>query len=191
MNKTKYFILQTIRLLFIAIIIAMFTGCKSEKKQDNKTEFETSMTVRDTLAVKELVDQFFDLVEQGQLADAAGMVYKTDPHEPYKAPVLLDNEDLQQVMGLLKSIPISSHRIDYIKFNESYANEVKCTAIIEPATDGNPEISTVFYFKPVDVMGNWLLCLIDSRNGDQTIIDRNARDSVEKRFSAESLEETL
>lgn len=167
--------------IFVVFIIAVsMMGCRGEKKSTGNdsgyTQYEQALTNKDTTAVMNLVESFMQYVEVGKCAEAASMLYQSDPDDKYGECNLLENDELQEVTTFLKQITIKKHRIDYIKFNEVYDNEVKCTAIIEEAHDGMPEISTVFYFKPVDYLGHWVLCLLNSRDGDRRTIQGHDND---------------
>lgn len=62
---------------------------------------------------------------------------------------------------------------------------VKCTALIMEAYDNVPEIKTAFYFKPIDHLGKWRLCMVDSRRGDKTIITPEQKDSMQNLYNKE------
>src|SRR5574344_309970 len=156
-------ILKVTGFLFVLISIVTLSSCKSKQKDHtgNETGFEKSMTNQDTIEVKRLVDMFFQYAEHGKTADAAAMLYKDSVEDEYSEPQLLDNE------------------------------EMKCTTLIEPAHGKMPEIKTVFYFKPINYLGNWRLCLLNSRNGDEPVIDNNKKDSVSKEYSNQMREKKL
>lgn len=176
----------------LLFVIICFTGCKDRQKQNNNlTGFEQSMTNADSTEVVHLVNMFFQYAENGKYADAAAMLYKENTKDNYSELQLLDNEDMKKVRDLLSSLPITKHNIDYIKFSQTYSNEVKCTAIIQPAHDNIPEIKTVYYFKPVNYLGKWKLCLLDSHNGDQPVIESAKKDSMEKEYGKELREKVV
>ena len=182
MIKKKYLTL----LLFATVMSAfIFTGCKGDKapKGNQPTGFELAMTDQDTTAVVNLINQFFGMVESGNITDAVSMLYQDCDSDVYAEPELLDNEQIRRTTTLLKALPVVNHRIEYIKFSETYANEVKVSAIIAEAEDGMPEVKTVFYFKPVDFMGNWRLCLVNSTEGDQRLISNEQADSLQEKFA--------
>lgn len=83
---------------------------------------------------------------------------------------------------MLESVPMVDYRIEYIKFDENYQNEVLCHVIIKKAEGDMPEMSTKMFFKPVNYMGNWLLCLTNTEYGDKGVVNPDKRDSVEKDF---------
>lgn len=164
--KLKY---QIVGLLTLILLLFSTIGCTEKQKavstSTNKTGYELAVTHQDTIEVTHLVNLFMNYLEDGNYAYASAMLYKGDPNDVFGEYLPLDNDELQEKISFFKQFPIHSHRIDYIKFHEAYDNEVKCTAIFQEAHDGMPEISTVFYFKPVDYLGSWLLCLMDSDKG--------------------------
>lgn len=174
-----------VALLFF-LCVCFTIGCKDkapQAKDSNLTDYELAMTNQDTAAVTSLVDQFFQYVESGDVASAAGMLYSINRQNPLEEPELLDNEELQDVMKSFSSFPIIDHHIDYIKFNEVYLNEVKVSAVIEHAHDGMPEIATVCFFRPYDFQGDWRLCLMESLSGDERIISNNDVDSLQQHYA--------
>lgn len=175
---------------FLLLALSLL-GCKSNKPKEATqqfTSFEQDMNNQDSAEVIRLVDLFFQYAERGQVSEAAGMLYQVNSEKEGSEPQPLDNEGLEKMKGLLKSLPIQSHNVDYIKFNESDKNEVKCTAIIAPAHDNVPEIKTVFYFNPVKYFDNWKLCVIDTNSGDRTIISGEKKDSMTHEFNKEMRE---
>lgn len=172
--------------LFMAMT---FVGCKDKPKPtNNMTGFEQNLTNTDSVAVMNLVDRFFECAENGRYDEAASMLYRDNVDSVNEEPQPLDNEHIAKVKQILSALPIKRHEINYIKFQETYSNEVKCTAVIEEAHDDVPEIKTVFYFKPIDYLGNWKLCMVDSYNGDFTIVKNNKQDSLTDKFSKEMID---
>ena len=177
----------------VALVVLMAVGCKQNKPEPKETGFELALTNADSAAVVQLVDQFFGYAEHGGYTDAAAMIHKAynNPDSVYLEPEPLDNDQLNRMIGMLKSLKIKSHHIDYIKFNQTYLNEVKCTAFLTDKTEGPDVIKTVFYFKPVDYMGAWKLCMMDSHSGDHTVIDGDKRDSMTNTYQQEMREKNL
>ena len=166
------------------LVTSFFASCKGNKApKDQPTGFELAMTDKDTTAIVNLVNQFFASVEDGNISDAVAMLYQDCDSDRFEEPQLLDNEQIQRVTNLLKALPVIEHRIDYIKFSETYANEVKVSAIIAHAEDDFPEVKTVFYFKPVDYLGSWRLCLVNSNEGDTRLISNEQADSLQEKFA--------
>lgn len=178
--------------ILLSGILFLAGGCKSDKvPQGNQpTGFELAMTDKDTTTIVNLINHFFQCVESGNVTDAVAMLYMDNANDPNQEPELLDNEHIQRMTGVLKSLPIIDHRIEYIKFNETYSNEVKVSAIIAHAEGDMPEVKTVFYFKPYDYLGNWRLCVVDTNKGDERVIDNNQADSVAKKFEQDMQEKT-
>lgn len=179
---------QKLHLLLPLLLVALLmTGCGKKKKQAEPagTEFEQGMTARDTVAVKQLVDQFFGYAIKKQFAEAAGMLYRND-EDPKGEPQQLNNEEMAEVRGMLESVPMEGYSIEYIKFNDYYANEVLCRVIIRKGEDGMPDITTKMFFKPVNYLGNWLLCLTNTEYGDRGVVNPDDRDSLEKAYRRQS-----
>lgn len=169
--KQKY---QIFGVLSLIILQFATIGCNEKKKAEttgtNKTDYELVVTNQDSVAVLHLVDLFMGFLEEGDFANAAAMLYKGDPNNVFGEYLPLENDELQEKIAFFKQFPIKSHRIDSIKFRETYDNEVKCTAIFQEAHDGMPEASIVFHFKPVDYLGSWILCLLDSDQGQRSLL---------------------
>ena len=181
--KRNYFF-QTVALF--AITILMLTSCHQKAEQkDNRTQFEQYLTNTDSIQVVELINTFFKYAEEENYAEAAAMLYKVDPQHVSNAPELLDNEEMAEIVTLLRTLKIYDHRIDYIKFNEYYLNEAKCTAILFPAQNGLPEASTTFYFKPVDYIDSWVLCLMHSATGDDTFVSEDEKAQLTREYQAD------
>lgn len=184
MGKNKNIIFGMLFLLCGALFLS---GCKDKPKRQVQqfTEFEQKLTNADSTEVARLIEQFFQYAEQGKVSEAAGMLYKTENDSLAAEPQPLDNEGMAKVRALLNSLPIRSHVIDYMKFGETDKNEVKCTALIAPAHDGQPEVKTAFYFKPVKYYDSWKLCIYDTNSGDQTLVAGNKKDSLSREFDLE------
>lgn len=179
-------------LLRVAAVAVIFlfavSACKREKPQEGPqpTDYELAMTNRDTTEVTQLVNQFFDYLENDRLADAVAMLYSMDEENKDAEPQLLDNEQLARVTRSYKMLmPIRGHHIDYIKFNETYNNEVKVTVTLEEAHDGMPAMTSVVYLKPYDYLADWRLCVMSSERHDQRIISNEQADSMQQRYSEE------
>lgn len=174
--------------LVMAVVLGGMTSCNSKKenKGPQPTEFEMNMTNQDSVAVRGLVDQFFKLVKEKDFAGAAQMLYRIDAKDHKSEPQPLDNDEIDKVMGLLKSVPMESYKIEYIKFNESYANEVLCNVVIKKGNGKDiPDITTKMFFKPMRWLGQWCLGVMDSDHGDRGVVNPTKRDSVEKEYAGE------
>lgn len=172
--------------VLLFVLVFALASCNSCSKKETPqgpppTEFEEKMTSKDTVAVKELVDKFFTFVKDKNYSEAAGMVYRA-AQEPGGEPELLNNEEMADVRTMLQSVPMVDYRIEYIKFDDADENEVLCYVIIQKAEGDMPELSTKMFFKPINYMGNWLLCLTNTEYGDKGVVKPDKRDSVEKAF---------
>lgn len=182
---------RNILFLILALCLALLgtASCKDKKKDAPvKTEFETGLNNADSTAVAELVDKFFAYAENRQFDEAAAMLYRTDPNHPNNAPEPLDNAAMDSVKTVLRSFPIADYTIEYMKFSESYKNEVMCRIVIAKGHDKQPDVTTKFFLNPVSYLGNWVLCLINSRtgNGDDTVVDPGKRDSIQLEYETET-----
>ena len=171
--------------LFLLTLPLFLTTCKEKKKEViQQTMFEQNMEEMYTIAILNVVDKFFGYLKEGRPTDAAGMLYMKHPQKPYDEPELLDNEQLQKAIATLKSIPVTDYKVDYIKIHESYENEVKCTVTMFKGNGNDkPDAKTVFYLRPVSYLGNWVLCLMDTNSGSNTIVNSKDRDSVATNYT--------
>ena len=112
--------------LWMGIIICSVSACadknKKSSEEQTQTEFEQTLEAKDTIAVKELIDQFFTYVKNKQTDEAILMLYRNDQTED-GTPVSLNNEEMAEVRAMLESIPMAGYEIAYMKFSEHYANE--------------------------------------------------------------------
>ena len=173
---------------FFFVVLFVMAGCKNQKAPESQspyTDYEKAMTDKDTTEVTHLINLFFEYLEHDKVADAVLMLYVDDPDNPYGELQELDNDQIQKLMNAFKSVPIVDHRIEYIKFNETYANEVKVAAIISKAEGDMPEIKTYYYFRPVDYVGTWRLTLMNSGDGDRRLINNEKADSMKLQYEKE------
>lgn len=172
----------------MALIMSGLASCNmsKEKPKPQATEFELSMTSQDSIAVRNLIDQFFTFVEAKDYAAATQMLYRTNIEHPDEEPQPLDNDEINKVLQTLRSVPVEGYRIEYIKFSESYNNEVLCYVIIKKSTSKDmPDITTKMFFKPMRHLGQWCLGLTNSEWGDQGVVDPAKRDSVKREYAKE------
>ena len=170
----------------MALIMAMASCKKTQeaKPEDlQSTKFENAMTEKDTLAVKELIDKFFRFAIAKDYDGAASMLYRNDLERNGKAWPLID-EEKEKVKKTLQVFPPMDYSIEYIKFNKYKENEVLCNVIMSKTEDGKPLATTKMFFKPVNNMGIWYLCLMDKKHGDRGVVKPEKRDSVRKAYKA-------
>ena len=105
--------------LWMGIIICSVSACadknKKSSEEQTQTEFEQTLEAKDTIAVKELIDQFFTYVKNKQTDEAILMLYRNDQTED-GTPVSLNNEEMAEVRAMLESIPRAGCVLAYMKF---------------------------------------------------------------------------
>lgn len=112
-------------LIFVFVLAALFNllSCQSvDKKQavvdlseEQFNDFVSGLVREDTLAVENLVDKFMTCVQNKQYEQAVSMLYKLDPEDAWNEPLQLSNEEMSNVVCMLKQIPVLSYRINNIK----------------------------------------------------------------------------
>ena len=70
----------------------------------------------------------------------------------------------QELINKVKSKCCGIKGINNIKFKTALMNEVKCTIVMREADGTVPEAANKWYFKPVNYLGGWRLCLMDSNS---------------------------
>jgi hypothetical protein len=156
-------------LIFLAALIALVASCSSkgskQEEQNADDEFvgmpEMVVNGQDSIAVKQLVDKFMDLAINKQYDAAAAMICDIEPDDEQPLPIA--GSKLDEVIGNLKALPITSYEIKNIIFKENDDNEVRCVVTI------NNQFQTAWYFKPVRYLGDWSLCLKNSIDGDHSL----------------------
>ena len=189
--KTRNKRLSLLLAVLVMLLSVSVISCNSKKEQKGPqpTEFEMGMTNQDSIAVRGLIDQFFSSVKVMYYAAVTEMLYRTSYDNSKTEPQPIDNKEIQEVMGLLKSVPMVDYKIEYIKFNESYDNEVLCTVIIKKSKSKDmPDITTKMFFKPMSYLGQWCLGLMNSEWGDDGVVDPAKRDSVKEVYAKEQKE---
>lgn len=172
----------------MALIISLLScnSCGKSEERDNgpkPTDFENAISNKDTLAVETLIDEFFTYAKDKEFSKAAAMLY-CNMEDPNGEPQPLDNEQMEDVCRMLNSIPMVDYKIEYIKFNEFNSNEVMCYVIIMKGDGDMPDVTTKMFFKPINYLGNWLLCLTNSDYGDRGLVDPDKRDSLKNAFNS-------
>lgn len=152
-------------------VLSCQSGSKKQPKKEQKetNEFVAHLTKADTASVETLVNQFMNHVKTGKLEVAVAMLYKADTMDVWNEPLQLDNDEMNNVVKVLGSFPVLSHKIDYIKFHSPVKNEVKCTIVMREAEGEMPAVTNSWYFKPMNYLGGWRLCMMDSSAHDSAI----------------------
>ena len=170
----------------LALAAFIVVGCKSKKETEtnnNLTAFERGLNYDDSIFVVAAVDNFFGLLEAGNVDLAVSTLFKVNPEDVYKEPLALNNEEMAEVRKVFEVFPIIRHRIDYIKFYESYLNEVKVTAVFREADGDIPEGTTTYYLRAINNVGQWVLCAMNTWTGDDVALVRDEdKDSLTRKF---------
>ncbi len=171
--------------LLIAISTAFVacTGCKSDKDSANQmTEFEQSLTSKDTADVEKVVAQFYGNIKDKKYYDAAAMLYT---RKVKNAEIRqLSNEEMDKFVNVQRQLPFEGYTLDYVKFLTETENEVSCTVILRKGEQGMPDATTKMFFTPVFYSGKWCLILTDSERLEAPISTFEERDSLNRRYDA-------
>lgn len=160
------------KLTFVFVLTAILLGLSSCQSTDSKkvvaampqqqtNDFVSGLVREDTVAVKDLVDKFMTYAQDKQYGQAAAMLYKLDPEDAWNEPLQLSSEEMESAVRMLRQIPVLSYRISNIKFESALKNEVKCAIVMRQADETASEAVNNWYFKPVNYLGGWRLCLMD------------------------------
>ena len=180
----------SLALLAVGMLFAACTGCKSDKPQGPQpTEFEQSMTKKDTADVQKTIGQFFGFLKNKKYYDAAQMLYSRPMGEGSEVQ-LLSNKEMDDYVSFWKNFDFDSYSIDYVKFFSAENNEVACSVVLMKGQNGAPDAKTQMFFTPVYRDGTWHLILTDSRHGESTVTqegETDAKELYERRDSLKKL----
>ena len=166
--------------VFLAAPILFFCGCNGCGSPNIKgpipTQFEQSLSNKDTVAVESLIHEFFSDLQSKRYYDAAAMVYtRADTANPL---VPLSNEEMEHFVKLYKDIPCVGYNINYMKFLSSKKNEVGCNMILAKGHDGKPDAITKLFFITAFSNGRWCLVLTDKDHFEDTFTTFEQQDSL-------------
>ena len=179
----------SLALLAVGMLFAACTGCKSDKQQGPQpTEFEQSMTKKDTADVQKTIGQFFGFLKNKKYYDAAQMLYSRPTGEGSEMQ-LLSNKEMDDYVSFWKNFDFDSYSIDYVKFFSAENNEVACSVVLMKGQNGAPDATTKMFFTPVFRDGKWHLILTDSRHGETTVTQDGQTKSKELYERRDSLKE--
>ena len=176
---------NTLLALSLFLFCMLFVvSCNLGNKQYTEYSFEDLMTPQDTIEVEELIATFYSYVINKEFDEAAAMLYRVNPDSPEGQPILLDNEQLNEVIATLQTLPAIGYGIEYMKFYDGYENEVMCHVIVAKGENGMPDVTTKMFFKPLFYLGKWSLSIMNYSWGDRGIVDPSDRDSLARRYRA-------
>jgi hypothetical protein len=173
---------RLLHLLFLVVSFFLCFSCTDKRQQTREFTFEESMTAEDTASVIGLIDKFYTYVKAKDYQEAAAMLYKVNPNYPKGQPILLDDEQLNEVIQMLSTLPVIDYNIKYMKFIECYENEVMCNVVVQKGTDGMPDITSKMFFRPMNFLGNWCLSIMNTTWGDRGIVSPSDRDSLARKY---------
>lgn len=174
--------------LLVVVMTCAVVACKSDKKPaegPQPTAFEEAMTAQDSTEVANLVDRFFGYMKQGDVPSAVEMLYTIKGETQRDEPQPLTNEEIEKQTQILQMFPVVDYKIEYMKFDQSFRNEVMCSVVMQKGENGAPDVTTKFFFKPVNWVGTWCLCMINSNTGDNPVLEPEQRDSVTREYKKE------
>ena len=168
-------------LIALSTAFVACTGCKSDKDAANQmTEFEQSLTSKDTADVEKVVAQFYSNIKDKKYYDAAAMLYTRNVKNAEIRQ--LSNEEMDKFVNVQRQLPFEGYTLDYVKFLTETENEVSCTVILRKGEQGMPDATTKMFFTPVFYGGKWCLILTDSDHLESPISTFEQRDSLNKRY---------
>ena len=145
------------------IILLLAVSCTDTPKKNisgpkSKRElYRGALTTQDSLLSRKIVATFMDFVQKGKYADAVMMLHKLDEKEPYSTPILLDNDEIEQTMSLLKKFPVQSYVIESIIYDSAVNNPTRCKVLVKTGNSDVP-VHFTWIFNPINYLGEWKLC---------------------------------
>lgn len=109
---------------------------------------------------RKLVVTFMDLVQEGKHADAVMMLHKLDKANPYSTPELLDNQEIESVMKMLKQFQVQSYTIQSITYDSAVNNPTNCSVWVLTPANKEP-LRTTWVLNPINYLGEWKLCFAE------------------------------
>lgn len=158
------------KMLLPFLLVSLISACQPNKQKESGKEvnlndgYVAHLTQTDSANAQALVAQFMDYAKEGKLEQAAAMLCKPDTSNQWNEPMLLGNEELHEVASMLEAFPVKEYQVDYIHFATPLDNEAKCTIVMREAEGDLPAVTNSWYFRLVNYLGGWRLCLKDSRS---------------------------
>lgn len=155
MNRLIYIL----SLFFFLLVISCSDSSqkKSSGPKSKRELYRSALTPQDSSLSRKLVITFMDFVQKGKYADAVMMLNKLDEKEPYSAPELLDNDEIEEIMKILKQFPILSYSIVSITYDSAVNNPIRCMVLVNVPKSAEP-IRITWVFNPINYEGEWKLC---------------------------------
>ena len=160
MNKLLYFIV-----VFILFFLVSCSESSKNSKPITKTKrelYRSALTRQDSILSRKVVATFLTYVQNEKYADAVMMLHKLNSDDPYATPELLDNNEIEKTMMMLKQFKIQSYAIASIVYESAVNNPTRCTVFVKNGDD-NP-IRTTIELNPINYLGEWKLCFPMTRD---------------------------
>lgn len=155
--KSKYLV------LIVAIVALMMAACQGKKEGPAKSNdpFQPQMTVSpyDTATVKQLTNEFLELVKNEQIDEAISRLYVLDGDEVKPLP----DAQKPECRFWLSMYKVYDYRITNFTFYKETDSEVNYELIIEdPVMKENPARMNGL-IRPVRRDGAWFITLANSK----------------------------
>ena len=157
----------------LAVMTLSFWSCGNKQKEVPSDEPPVYMELsqKDTAAVLDLVNQYLELVKQGNKEEALAMlhIYENDSLKDLPAHFA---EKQKLSMGALRPV---RYEIERMVFRHENDCEVRYSAILFEKQDGDTAPNRITcHLKPVRQNGQWYLTIADSedQNTASSLIDK-------------------
>ena len=159
--RKKYFVILGI----VSLVLCL--SCCSGKKEKAPVDILDEMTAKpkmilsadDTAAVYQLLDNYLELIKEGNLDDAVSSLRSLTNKDSLLS---LTSDQKKGLRGTLTMMAGKKFRIEYLKFNKDYDNEARIKCILfenKPGENAPNEISMTL--RPVRYEGTWYLTIAD------------------------------
>lgn len=158
MNK-KYLV------LIAALVAVLLSGCEGEKKktvkfEDSRNQPQMQLSSNDSTTVRELTNDFLELVKNGQIDEAVSHLYVLDGENVYPMP----EDQKEECRYSLGAFDIKGYGIKKLTFFKETDSEVEYALYLDqPSVDRKPRAINGL-IRPVRRDGVWYITLA---NGSQ------------------------
>ena len=166
---------------FFLIVLTTFCvgSCKKTKQESPQLRpFAETITNEDSVAITRLVDQYFNYQIKGDYYEAAAMLYRPNAENKDFMPEPLEQEALESIVKSMQYVPVLEYSIEYLKFGQTYDNEVMVKITMIKGQNGLPDVTSKVIFKPISYLGNWFLSVLDSSSGDKQLLTSDERKAI-------------
>lgn len=168
MKKTFLFLT-----LLSTVFVLCFSSCTGKKADQVQTQDEEkqimSLSKNDTIAVKSLMERYFNCLRNKNVDEAISMLYYLDENGII---IPLPDELKKGQRRMLQMHSGLEYKIDYIKFWQETDSEVKYTCILFEKKPGDNRPNEVkFLIRPMRHNDQWYLTMADTptQNGSSDL----------------------